>query len=328
MNENTIKIDKLDRKILYELDNNARQSLSSLSKKLRASRSVIDYRIRQLQKKGVIKNFVTLLDAGRLGLMIWNVYLEFQNLNKNVEKEIVDYLVNNKRVWWVAKTAGKWDMIYSIFVKDIKEFYNIVTAFQEKYGKYISNQSLAAHVEVEVFSRGYFLDKPSEGVTWYKEFFSVKLSETDKKILSELAKNARAPSTEIARKLNITPRMVAYRIKNLIKSRVITRFRLQLDVTKLGYSFYKTILYTKDFSKEKDKALMEYCRRLGNVFHYEKKIGPWILELEMDVESYEKFNEILREMKEYFPDFIRSYEGVLVYDEPKGELDLTQYLKS
>ena len=51
-----------------------------------------------------------------------------------------------------------------------------------------------------------------------------------------------------------------------------------------------------------------------------------MLELEMDVESYEKVNELMKEMKEKLPDYIKSYEIMLISNEPKGELDLTQQL--
>ena len=82
------KLDLLDRKILYELDINSRQSLNELARKLQRNRNVIEYRIKRLEEKGIIRNFVTLLDAGRLGLMIWNVYVEFQNLTREMENEI------------------------------------------------------------------------------------------------------------------------------------------------------------------------------------------------------------------------------------------------
>lgn len=319
-------LDLLDRKILYELDIDARQPITMLAKKIGKSRNVIEYRIQRLQEKGIIKNFVTLLDAAKFGLMIWNVYLEFQNLTPEIEREIVEYLKQNKKVWWVALPTGKWNLIYSIFVKDIKEFYSTVSDLNSRYGHYILNQSLAAHVEVEILSRGYFIKKPSIGVTWYKKFEPIKLDDVDKKILRELSTNARTSSVDLANKLKLTTRVISYRIKELIKKEVITRFRLQLDVSKFGYGFYKVIVHTKNMSKENDKTLMEYCKQLGNIFHYEKKIGPWMLELEMDVESYEKVNELMKEMKEKLPDYIKSYEIMLISNEPKGELDLTQQL--
>ncbi|MFA6461720.1 MAG: Lrp/AsnC family transcriptional regulator [Candidatus Woesearchaeota archaeon] len=320
------KLDLLDRKILYELEIDARQPLTLLAKKLRHNRNVIEFRIKRMQERRIIKNFVTLLDAGKLGLMIWNVYLEFQDLTSEKEKEVIDYLQKNKKVWWTAKTTGKWNLIYSIGVKDVKGFYNTVTEFNSKFGKYILNQSLAAHVEVEIFSRGYFLNKPSTGVTWSKEVIPSNLDETDKNVLRELSTNARISSVELARKLKLSQRIVSYRIKDLIKKQVITKFRPHLDVSKMGYSFYKVILYVKEMNKDKDARLKEYCRQLGNVFHYERKIGPWMLELEMDVESYEKINQLLKKMKEDMSEIIRSYEILMIYEEPKGELDLTQLL--
>jgi DNA-binding Lrp family transcriptional regulator len=326
MNEIIINLDNLDKKILYELDINSRLPLTVLSKKLHTNRNVIEYRINKLKEKGLIKNFVTLIDGGRLGLTIWNVYLEFQDINPNIEGEIIRFLKDNKKVWWVAQTTGKWNLIYSIFIKDIKEFYNTVREFNGKYGKYILNQEVAAHVEVEVFSRGYFLNKPSIGVTWYKNVEPVILDDKDKKILKELASNSRISSVELAGKTKTTARIVTYRIKELMKKGVITRFRLQIDSSKIGFNFYKIIVYLKNLSRIHDKELEEYCKNLGNIFHFERKIGPWMLELEMDSESYEKANQILKKMKEDFSDYIKSYEVLMIVDEPKGELDLTQQL--
>lgn len=322
----TEKLDLLDKKILYELDIDARQPITVLSKKLHKDRNIIEYRIKRLQEKGIIKNFVTLLDAGKLGLMVWNVYLEFQDISPQIEKQIITYLQNNNKVWWAAETTGKWDFIYSIFVRNVKEFYETVNEFNSKFGKYILNQSLAAHVEVEVFSRGYFLDKPSKGIKWYGKFEEIKLNETDQKILKELSTNARISSVELATKINSTARIVAYRIKDLQKKGIITRFRLQLDSKKIGYGFYKVLVNLKNISDKNDKSLEQYCKDLGNIIHYERKIGPWMLELEMEVESYEKADSLMKKMKEHFPTYIKNYDLMLITNEPIGELDLTLQL--
>lgn len=258
--------------------------------------------------------------------MIWNVYVEFQNLNPKIEKDIIAHLKKNKKVWWVALPTGKWNLIYSIYVRDVKEFYDTVSEFNSQYGHYILNQSLAAHVEVEIMSRGYFLNKPSKGVTWYKEFSLIKLDETDKAILKEISTNARISSVDLAEKLKKTPRIIIYRLKELKKKGIITKFRLQLDVSKYGYGFYKVILNLKNISREHDKKLLAYCKNLGNVFHYARKIGAWMLEIEMDSESYEEANKTMKKMKKKFPDHIKSYEIMLINNEPKGELDLTQQL--
>ena len=88
-------------------------------------------------------------------------------------------------------------------------------------------------------------------------------------------------------------------------------------------SFYKAVICVKGFTDGKNSALKSYCIRKGNIFHYEQKIGSWMLELEMDAENYEAADRQMKEMKESFPDFISSYDLLLIREEPKGELDLT-----
>ena len=324
MTESIYELDNLDRKILAELDIDSRQPITILSKKLHRARNVIEYRMKKLQEDGIIKNFVTLLDASKLGLDVWNVYLEFQDISSSVEQKMINYLNKNKKVWWVAQTAGKWNMIYSIFIKDIKELYSTINNFNIEFGKYVLNQSLVAHVEAEIFSRGYLINKPAVGVSWSKDTKVEEVDELDKRILRELSTNSRISSTDLAVKLHSTERIIIYRIKDLIKRGIITRFRLQLDTAKFGYHFYKSIIHLKNFEEKQAKLLKDYCKDLGNIFHYEKKIGPWMLELEMDSQSYEKANELMKKMKEAFPDYIKSYELILITNEPKGELDLTQ----
>lgn len=326
MSKNALKLSMLDKKLLYELDINARQPLTQLSKKVRASPATIEYRLKRMKKSGLIKNYLTFLDAGKLGLMIWNVYLELQNTTEKEENEIVDYLCKLQKTWWVAKCSGKWNLIYSLCVKNVKEFYDIVNDIQSKFSNYILNQSLAAHAEVEIMSRGYFIKKPGIGISWYRNLEHVELDEEEIKILKVISLNARLSSTEIAKKTSLTQRIVSYRMKELIKKGIISRFRLLLDVSKIGMSYYKSIIYVKDYTDKKKAALKEYCISQGNIFHFEQKIGPWMLEIELDAENYEAADRQLKQMKEQFPDFIRNYELLLIREEPKGEMDLSKMI--
>ena len=51
------ELDNLDRKILYYLDLNSRQSVSDLSRRLKHGRDRIHYRIERLIKEEIIKKF-------------------------------------------------------------------------------------------------------------------------------------------------------------------------------------------------------------------------------------------------------------------------------
>ncbi|MFH0906064.1 MAG: Lrp/AsnC family transcriptional regulator, partial [archaeon] len=292
MQNNNIELDLIDRKILYELDINSRISITKLSKKIKVNRNVIEYRLKRLTDREIIKNYVTLIDAGKLGFMVWNIYLKFQNTTQLIENKILNYLKENRLVWWAGQTTGSFDLIYSVGVKNIKEFYEIVEDINSNFGNYILTQTLAAHCDIEIFSRGYFLNKPSLEIGWYKDYNKVILKKKDIEILKILGSNSRMSSVDLAKKTNLTPRIVAYKIKDLLKRGIITRFRIAINSKIYGYSFYKVIIHLKNLSKEKDMLLKEYCRNLGFIIHYERKIGPWMLELELECRSYEEINKV------------------------------------
>lgn len=61
-------IDDIDRRILAELQTDAEQSLDTIGEKVGLSRNACWRRIGALEKAGLIKRRVALLDAGKLGL--------------------------------------------------------------------------------------------------------------------------------------------------------------------------------------------------------------------------------------------------------------------
>ena len=63
-----IKIDLKDRKILYQLDLNSRQSLTQIGKNVGLKKDVVSYRIKRLQDEGVIKDLL---------YSCYRIYLQF-----------------------------------------------------------------------------------------------------------------------------------------------------------------------------------------------------------------------------------------------------------
>ena len=69
------KLDLKDRKILYELDLNCRQSNTQIGKKVGLKKDVVNYRINNMGKEGVIKNFWTAINTFKLGYDVFRVYI-------------------------------------------------------------------------------------------------------------------------------------------------------------------------------------------------------------------------------------------------------------
>jgi len=106
MSDTVIKLDVKDKKIIYELDLNCRQSLNQIAKKVGLSKQVISYRINRLIERGVIKGFYTIMDLTKLGFITFKVYLKFKDQNPKIIDEMINYLVKNKSVIWMVTCNG------------------------------------------------------------------------------------------------------------------------------------------------------------------------------------------------------------------------------
>ena len=62
-----MRLDKFDRKLLYELDKNCRRSYNQIGKVISKNKNTVRYRIEYLRKSGLIKKFFTIIDNSKLG---------------------------------------------------------------------------------------------------------------------------------------------------------------------------------------------------------------------------------------------------------------------
>jgi len=100
-----IKLDLTDRKILAELDKNCRIHNSVLAKKVHKSREAVKYRIQQLQKNGIIRNFITSIDPNKLGYYMFKIYLKLENIPDEEIDSVID--IDLKGMIYVTKLLLK-----------------------------------------------------------------------------------------------------------------------------------------------------------------------------------------------------------------------------
>ena len=134
------KIDIKDRKILYQLDIDSRQSFRSIGKKVGLSKDVVASRVKKLQENGIIKYFFTAIDSSKLGYTSFRFYLTFQRTTPEIKQEIIEHFVNNKYSWIVLSLKGKYDLVVTIWIKDINDFYAFWEETLRKYRYYLQDQ--------------------------------------------------------------------------------------------------------------------------------------------------------------------------------------------
>jgi len=324
-----LKLDKIDRKILYQLDLNARIPLTQLAKKTRISRTVAEYRVKKLQKQGLLVAFNASLDPAKFGLTSWKVYVRFQNLTKQAEKEIYDYISPRKDLWWGIKCVGNYDLMFCLLAENAYHFYQELSDFQSKFNQYIYELNITNHIDSLMMSRGYLINTKGVKTTDYLtlEPKKEKIDKIDFKILRKLTENARTPSTKIAYELKTTARVVNYRIKDLIKRKIITNFRTVFNINKISYDYYKVMLSFKNATKQIQNSFVQFLILHKNIINTAKTYGPWDIEFELEVENYKHFNQVVKEIKDKFHDYIKKYESVLITEEINPEINFLNHPK-
>jgi len=129
-----MKLDSKDKKILEQLQTNARQSIAQISKKTKLPRDVVVYRIKKLENSGVIRSHQTMLNPKKLGYPLY-VYALFAcyNIKPEEEARLVNYLKAHKQIVYVAKNSGKYDFTVGVCAKDYLEFDNILREIRQKF---------------------------------------------------------------------------------------------------------------------------------------------------------------------------------------------------
>jgi len=295
-----IRLNLKDRKILYRLDINSRQSNSEIAKKVGLSKDVVGYRIKKLEESGLIKGYYTLIDFSRLGYFSIRVYLKFYDASPEKEKEIIDFLIKNKKVFYVAMIEGSYDINIGTLIKDIYEFEDFWLIFKRRFKQYIGEEKISIFTKAYHFHRAYILNKKIDDseIEFFGQEKIVKYDKTDLEILKIISKNARIRLIEISEKLKIPPTTIAHRIKQLEKNGVIQAYRFIFDFQKFGYEYYKVDLILKDISKLEE--FVSFAHRNPNIIYVDKTIGGSDFEFDLEVKNKEEFLSIIENLRKLF----------------------------
>lgn len=313
-----MELDLKDRKILFELDLDARQPLSDLAKKVGLSKQVVSYRINNLVKNNVIEGFYSILNIAKLGYMYCRLFFKFHNASAEKQKEIIEYGINHPKIGWIAELDGDWDLALVAWARDILEVREIIDEIDSKFGEYFQKKYSTIATHVHHFQHKFLMDKrDSRELVIGGKLETPDIDELDYKIIGLLTRNGRASLLEIAEKLAASPKVIAYRMKNLMKKGVILGFRAKINHKLLGYTHYKIFLMLKNTTKEKIANFHYYLKTNRNVIYITRAIGKSDFEFEAMTKTNEEFHDLMTEIRFKFADLIKDFQTIIIYNQPE-----------
>lgn len=314
------KLDKFDLKLLNELENNARQTLSQIAKKLKTSQQVVSYRIDSLLKKNILYGFYTIINFTLLGYTSYRTMIRLTNITEEKHKQIIRYLMKHPNVLWLVECGGRWDLIVNFMAKNIIQYNKFMKNLRNKFPKQIQNYDILTTVEVVYFGRDYFTKKIRETKPlpyFGREFKLIEVDKFDLKILNLISENARMNSVEISEKLKISPNTVILRLKNMKKKSIIQGFKPLLHLENTPYSAYKALIKFQNITEKKENEIINYLKSNVNITAIIKLVGLWDFEVEFEVDSKQIMLEFTREFRDKFKEVIKEFEVLPLFHEYK-----------
>lgn len=317
---NIVELDVKDKKILYNLDFDARIPLSQLAKKVGLSEEVVGYRIKNLMRLKIIEKFYPAKDLMKLGYNYIKFLIRLRKTSSDIEKKLIDEIKNNKSIGWLLVGDGMCDITAGFFVKDMKELEKLFFGIVYKYGEMFLDVRTSIGVRIFHYKHNYIYGtKDYNALIVGENPKQEKIDEIDNKILDLLDKDGRMPITIIAKSLNLSLNAVKYRIKRLEKEKIILGYRCKLNIRRLGYEHRKVYTFFNKVDEKKLNEIITYLRYHPQVIYTTQSIGMSILEFEVIIKNRSELYELLDNLKDRFPGTFFDFGTVLHY----GELAVT-----
>ncbi len=312
-----MELNAKDKKILAEIDINARATFQEIGKKTRLSKETAIYRIKNLEKRGILKRYITLVNFSKLGYTGFGVYSRFQNVNEELKQEMIDYLKKIPELYWIALIGGKFDMIYGIVAKNVFEFNKIYYKILTKYGDYLVDNRIAIRTELRQNKRNYLLGTKndiSNPPFFGKDPEIEELDELDSSILSLLSMRARMSALDIANLLKKPASTITLRIRQMEKRGIIQGYSAYIKSQNYGMQSYRLLLHLQNMDEGARGRIFSYVNLNPNMILAIETVGEWNFEITLEVENQEELQKQISDIRTHFKEIIKNVEFIIMFE--------------
>jgi len=301
-----MKLDLIDKKILTELDLNSAIPLNKLAKKVNKSPETVSYRIKRLKDNNILLRTHLIADMSKFGYTTFRVYIKWQYMTAKDKKDFYNFLQNIPEIWTIAQLHGVWDMAFFVGIKQSKDFKRIWDQIEALYKEKIAEYKIAIYSLIHNFNKTFLLEDFSHKIQRSSgEQKLIPYDEIDEKIIHTYGKDVRQPLHEIAKEVGVSIETVRKRIKKLEIERVIVGYKIDMDLSKIGYQGYRVDFYLN--STKRNKEIFEYLKNNKYFYQINESIGGADIETEVIVKNLVKLLEELEKITKLFKDVVRYY---------------------
>lgn len=305
-------LDLKDRKLIFAMEQDARQTNAALAKHIGLTPEAVQYRIERLLKRGVLKFFMGYINFAKLGFVDYGLFITTQRMSRAQEQDFVEFMLQYPYCPYFCKSGGTYDFVVDLLARNPIALMDLVTELTNRFGDFIHQQEIVTRISAHHFPKQYLLDAtaaPPPSVYFGGPLDQqVQIDQTDDEILRRLAVNSRAKVVDIAQAVGLSDTAVGTRIRRLEETELITGYLAWAEPQSFGYQSFNLLLKSQNFRSDDELKLFEFCRCHRHVTWLLKTLGRWDFEIGVEVKTQEQLQEVVYQLKDDFAHIIQRME--------------------
>ena len=150
-------MDEKDKKILIILQENGREQLKSIAKKIGLSIDSTKKRIEKLKSAGIISHFGIYIDPKSLGYdIVSNTQIKLRNITEEELNRFLNHLRTHPNVIELISTLGEFDLTCVLIAKNTEEIEVISRKIRQKFKDIIDGWHSVINLKVHKFEKYSF----------------------------------------------------------------------------------------------------------------------------------------------------------------------------
>lgn len=303
-------MDKVDLRLLQELDKDPRITTSKLAKKLRVSQQVANYRLNRLIEDKVIIKFGTIINLKNLKQEHYRVFFKFHP-SKFRDKEIFEWLKAKRGIYWASRIGGKYDLLIVLFVENFDEFDRFIDELNKRFPGLVKDYTSCYALD-HAFYKHKYMSRDFSTITYASHDPVKDIDELDYYILSRIKDNCRLSALELSKGKDVSYKTIINRIKSMEKRGIILGYRLFLK--EMDKKRFVLLFSFKDYSKDSEKRLRSFLAQHDEVTQTLRLFGVFNLFAHVRTDDNEKLQKLIIELRDKF-EIIKDYEIIPVFED-------------
>jgi DNA-binding Lrp family transcriptional regulator len=288
--------DNWDKRIFSEIEFNYRISHRAIAKKIKRSKSFVNYRLKKLEDNKIIF-YKPLIDYSKLGLQYYRIIIETILDKDEIKRKISDLKL--KTVWLVEK-YDKENFVLLVLAKNHSDFQDMWNSIYERLSKEILSKDIHVvycihHLPSTFFHKDKGLRR--EYITGKSE--PVACAEDELRVLSAITENPIISMQKLEKEIKLSQSKLRYVMKSLEKKGIILAYQTFLNKNTLNIKHNKVFLGF-DFTRKNKQSIINALRTYDNVIYITESGYKYDLEFEILSFNDSEIKELIKRLKDNF----------------------------